>query len=136
MNRTLLICYAGALLLVLSGGFIAPGVTQFILSSGSSMIAWVLGVVIILRLVLGQPYLSTDSFWRSRPFTRRSYLLGQLLFVLLCIALPLLLVMLIHTWNYGGLEENWSSAVSHWLIYAASFFAIFAAAVHLSLIHI
>ena len=130
MNRTLLICYAGALLLVLSGGFIAPGVTQFILSSGSSMIAWVLGVVIILRLVLGQPYLSTDSFWRSRPFTRRSYLMGQLLFVLLCIALPLLLVMFIHTWNYEGLEENWSSAVSHWLIYAASFFAIFAAAVH------
>ena len=77
-------------------------------------------------LVHSQPHTGSDSFWMTRAFSRREFLVAQYLVLFLVLGMPSLLTLCVHAvWMDGSVI----TAIQVWLILIGTMSAIFAAAV-------
>ncbi|WPJ97955.1 ABC-2 transporter permease [Coraliomargarita algicola] len=82
--------------------------------------------VLCTRITHAQPYTGSESFWMTRPLSRRAHLASQLLLLSLFILLPTLAGMLAMTIHMDGEATHYLAALLSWGIYVGSFLFLFA----------
>ena len=92
-----------------------------------SLIPYLGGAALLCTmLVHSQPHTGSDSFWMTRAFSRREFLVAQYLVLFLVLAAPSLFTLCVHAvWMDGSVF----TAIQVWLILFGMMSAIFAAAV-------
>lgn len=128
-HRSLLLINSAVLALIL----IAPLVINSEALSSITLIGKILALltfcILAGNMIHTQPYTGSESFWMTRPITRRKLLGAQCLLLLLWIAVPTLLGMLAITFHLDGEATHYLGTLLTWGIYMALLCFVFAIAI-------